>query len=104
MEITGELLVAIHSDGRQFVEFAKPPVPIVTAQTLRDTWQVHFGPRNKTYSGRGTPSARIVWLQLPECLAGKPALDSWEWHPLENGAWRLENKSTGESLEGYLKP
>src|SRR6266850_1177041 len=69
-EISGELILATHSDGRNFVQFTKTPLPFVVAQSTANTWQVLFVPNNRTYSGPGQPPVRLVWLQLPRCLLG----------------------------------
>jgi hypothetical protein len=101
-EISGELILATHTDGRNFVQFTKTPLPFVVAQSSTNTWQVLFVPNNKTYSGHGQPPARLVWLQLPRCLAGIAPPKPWSWQRLENHGWRLENRLSGELLEGYF--
>ena len=103
-EIAGELVVAMHPDGRSLVQFTKTPLPFVVAQATIDSWQVQFVPQNKVYSGRGQPPARLLWLHLPQCLRGVVPPGNLSWRRLENHGWRLENRSTGESLEGYLAP
>ena len=103
-EIAGDLMIATNPDGRSFVQFTKTPLPFVVAQSTPNTWQIQFVPNNKTYSGRGNPPVRLVWLYLPRCLAGQPPPKSWTWQHLDNNRWRLENRSTGEFLEGYLTP
>jgi hypothetical protein len=103
-EIAGELLVATNPDGRTFVQFTKTPIPFVVAQTTTNSWQIHFVPNNKTYSGHGRPPSQISWLHLVPSLAGVKLPKFWHWKQLENGNWRLENHYTGESLEGYLSP
>lgn len=103
-EIAGDLMIATNPNGRGFVQFTKTPLPFVVAQSTTDSWQIQFVPNNKTYSGRGNPPARLVWLYLPRCLAGLPPPKSWTWQRLDNNRWRLENRSTGEFLEGYLTP
>jgi len=50
-EIAGELVVAMHPDGRSLVQFTKTPLPFVVAQATIDSWQVQFVPQNKVYSG-----------------------------------------------------
>lgn len=103
-EIAGELILATNPDGRSFLQFTKTPLPFVVAQLTANSWQIHFVPENKTYSGRGAPPKQLMWLYLPRCLAGSPPPKSWSWNRLENNGWRLENPATGESLEGYLNP
>jgi hypothetical protein len=103
-EIAGEIIVATHPDGSSFVQFTKTPLPLVVAQSTSNSWQIHIVPVDKTYSGRGAPPSRLVWLHLPRCLAGLPPPRHWQWQPLENHGWRLSNERTGELLEGYLTP
>ncbi len=103
-EIAGELIVAENPDGRSFLQFTKTPLPFVVAQTTANSWQIQFVPENRTFSGRGKPPSRLIWLYLPRCLAGGQPPRSWTWQKLENDGWRLENRITGESLEGYLTP
>jgi hypothetical protein len=103
-EITGELLVATHPDGRSLVQFTKTPIPFIIAQTTSNAWQIHIVPSNQTHTGRGKPPVQILWLYLPRCLDGMPPPKFLAWHALPNDGWRLENHLTGESLEGYLNP
>ena len=42
-DLSGELLVATHADGSAVVQFAKPPVTLVTAQSTADSWAVPPG-------------------------------------------------------------
>jgi hypothetical protein len=103
-EIAGDLTLATNFDGRMFVGFSKNPVSLVIAQTTADSWQFEFVPREKIYSGKNPPPARLPWLLLPDCLRGNPPPKPWTWQPLPDNHWRLENSRTGESLEGYLDP
>ena len=102
--IAGDLLVATHPDGRSVVQFTKTPLPFLVAQRTADRWQAQIIPRNKTYSGRGAPPARLIWLHLPEALARGNAPDGFRFTTNTSGGWRFERRATGESLEGYLEP
>ncbi len=102
-EIAGELLVATRTNGQTFVQFAKSPFPIVTAQTMDHRWQADFPPQGKHYAGRGTPPHRVIWFQLPRMLRNEAPPKDWTWHHDEKG-WRLENRNAGESVEGYFNP
>ena len=102
-ELTGDLLVATHPDGRALVQFTKTPLPFIVAQATPDTWQIQFVPENKTYSGRGECPSRLIWLYLPKCLAGQ-AVKNLSFSRLPEGKWRLANPLTGEILEGFLTP
>ena len=101
-EISGELFVATHCNGRTFLQFTKTPLPLVVVQTTPNSWLIEFVAENKTYSGRGQPPPRLAWLQLPRCLAGAVPRAPWKWEALDGGRWRLESTATGEMLEGYL--
>ena len=101
-EMAGEILVATQPDGRAFVQFTKTPFPFVIAQTTTNSWQIESPVQNKRYSGPGRPPARLIWLHLPIALTGRPPPEPWSWRRLENNGWKLENRKTGESLEGYF--
>ena len=103
-EIAGELLIATHTDGRTFLQFTKTPLPFVVAQTTSNSWQIEFVAENRIYSGPGRPPARLSWLQAARCFAGFSPSLKWNWQSFEDGRWRLEHKSSGEWLEGYLDP
>jgi hypothetical protein len=103
--VAGDLLVAMHWNGRNVVQFIKPPLPFVAAQSDTNHWQVQFFAQNKTYSGTGRPPERIVWLQLPENLATfVAARRDTDWSITRNrgGTWQFTNHVSGESLDGFL--
>ncbi len=102
-EIAGEILVATAPENRAFVQFSKTPFPVVVAQTTTNAWQFELPTRNKRYSGRGAPPAGLIWFQLPRALSATPLPADWSWRGSATN-WRLENRSTGESLEGYFTP
>jgi len=102
--VAGELLVATKPDGRSVVQFTKTPFPFIVAQRTAEGWQAQIIPRNKTYSGRGKPPARLLWLHLPEALSHGSALNGFRFTTNAAGGWRFERSATGESLEGYLEP
>jgi hypothetical protein len=60
--------------------------------------------QGKRFSGRGNPPARLLWLQLPGCVAGQPPRKLWRWEKFSDDRWKLENSITGEILEGYFNP
>jgi hypothetical protein len=103
-EIAGELLVAISSDGRSFVQFTKVPLPLVQAQATSRFWQIEFAAEGKRHSGRGAPPSRLVWFQLVRALNGNEPAGGWRFAPKPDGHWHVEQLSTGEILEGYLAP
>lgn len=100
-EIAGEILVAQKSDGESFVQFTKTPFPIALAQNTTNAWRLEFPTEKKSYRFRGKPPDRVVWFQLTHALSGETLKQPWTWTGSPEN-WRLENKSTGETLEGYF--
>ena len=100
-EIAGDLLVAMHSDGRALVQFTKPPLPLVTAQKFTNGWQAQFFAQKRTYSGRGEPPDRILWLHLPDGLSGRHSSTNWLFTRAAEG-WHFESLTTDETLDGFL--
>jgi hypothetical protein len=103
-EVAGELLVALHADGRCFLQFAKTPYPVVSAQTGPEHWQIEFPPQKMAFAGGGLPPGRFGWLHLCRALAGEKLPREWSFQASPEGNWRLENARTGETLKGYLTP
>ena len=103
-ELAGEILYAQNPDGRTMIQFTKTPFPFVIAQTTPTSWQLEVPAQNKAYSAPGKPPARISWFHLPPALAGAPPPKPWIFRQPTNENWQLENKSTGELIEGYLAP
>lgn len=103
-DIAGELLVAMHPDGRSVVQFSKPPLPFVEAQRGTNSWRIRFFAQNKEYAGRGSPPGRIGWLQLPDGLAGRPMDPNWSLIPPrpDGTGLHFENLETKETLDGFL--
>ena len=103
--VAGDLLVAMHWNGRNVVQFTKPPLPLVAAQSDTNFWQIQYFAQKKKYSGRGQPPERILWLQLPENLATFVSArkdTDWSITRQSGGAWQLTNDLNGESLDGFL--
>ncbi len=105
-EIAGEILLATHPDGRAVVQFTKTPFPIVVAQSAPNRWEIQFVPEGRTFRGRGQPPSYFSWLQLPPALASHPLPKAFSFSPAGTDAspWRLENRGSGEWIEGYLSP
>jgi hypothetical protein len=103
-ELAGDLVLASHEDGRCFIQFAKTPMALVSAQTTRTNWLIQFPAGHMSFTGRRKPPTRFAWLYLHAALAGEqlPAALRFERKP--DGGWRLENVRSGETLEGFLAP
>lgn len=102
-ELAGELLFATRTNGDCFVQFDKVPFPLATAQIKDAEWHIRFGTGKYAWHGRGEPPGRFVWFQLPRALASQPLAKHWKCER-DGDSWRLENRRTGESLEGSLTP
>ena len=104
-EIAGELLVARSATGdRALVQFSKTPLPLLTAQTGADGWQIVFVPQARTFSDVGQPSTRLLWLHLANGLAGGRLPEPLQFSRSAAGDWQIENRRTGEMISGYLNP
>ena len=83
------------------LQFIKTPFPIVTAQASRAGWKISFS-GEREFSGRGKPPGRISWFQLHAALEGRELPPGWIFQRANKQNWRLENRGTGEFIEGYL--
>ncbi|HEV2452778.1 MAG TPA: hypothetical protein VGY98_00860 [Verrucomicrobiae bacterium] len=97
----GDIVFAT-DDGKAFVQFAKTPLTIVTAQVSPDHWLIRFPQLNEFWYGRQPAPSRTIWLYLPDALAGKPLPKPLHFENEPGGNWRLTNVKTGEILEGFL--
>jgi hypothetical protein len=100
--LAGDLLVARNEEGNVLVHFAKPPIPIFTAQTDGGRWHLDMVSRERSYGGRGRPPRRFVWFHLPRVLGGAPAPDPWRAERRSELEWHLENPRSGESIDLFL--
>jgi hypothetical protein len=103
-ELGGDLVVASNADGRCVAQFIKTPMVLVLAQTSRTNWLVEFPPRRMGFMGRGSPPKYFAWLYLNAALTGQALPPAFRFEQKPNGAWRLENTKSGESMEGFLGP
>jgi len=103
-ELAGELMAAARTNGDFFVQFAKPPFMLATAQTMEGRWQIEFGQAGRGWSGKGEPPSRFVWFELGRILKGRDSSRNWRRTGDLGGMWRLENLRTGETLEGRFFP
>ena len=96
--LAGDLIAARHTNGDILINFAKPPIPIFTARTAGDLWQLVFVEKGKSYAGRGFPPKRFVWFLLPDLLAGAAAPEGWEMMERSADRVSLSNRKTGEEI------
>ena len=103
-EIAGELLVATHRNGETLLQFTKTPLPFVVARTTTNRWHIEYVADHRDFSGCGEPPSRLGWLHLARCVAGAAPPSRWHWEKFPDHRWRLENRISGETLEGFLTP
>jgi hypothetical protein len=101
-EIGGEVLFAKHPDGRTVLQFSKNPIPIVNVQTSNTLWQVEFIPERRKFSGKGSPTPRLMWVHLARAFAGEKPRDPMKFESSPN-EFTFENKSSGEKISGFLQ-
>ena len=103
-ELAGELVIGSRGDEDRLVEFIKTPFPLVVAKSAFAGWELKFGADGPRFSGRGAAPDRWIWFHLRDCLeARRSPPPGWTLTAQPQGRWRFENRSSGESLEGYLK-
>lgn len=104
-EIAGELVLALRDNDETMVQFMKTPFPLVNSWSVSGAWHVEFVPEHRRFNGSGERPSRFIWPSLANCLVQhQPPPPGWEMDWDNAGHWRLENRRTGESLEGYLNP
>lgn len=101
-EIVGDVVLSTHSSGAAQVQFSKT-LPIATGRLSAEGWSIDFPPQNKSYSGRGNPPKRLVWLQMLRALEGVKAPERWKViHPSKDFI-ALEDPESGERLEVHFQ-
>ena len=101
-EIAGEILFATHGQDRTMLQMTKTPLPFVTVQTRGEEWEIEFVPQQRTFSGRGTPTTRLLWIHLARALNGTKPPAPLEFKQTEPHGFMLENPKTGEMISGFL--
>jgi hypothetical protein len=102
--VAGELLVATRAGETCFVQFAKPPFTLATAQREAEGWSLEIPSPGRRQSGRRPAPKEVVWFALVAALRGEPPGDGWAYEELPQGNWRLTHATSGEQVEGYLEP
>ena len=103
-EIAGEVLIARRGERESFVQFSKTPFPVLVAQTAPARWEMTFIPEQRTFGGGGRPWPRFSWLYLAPALQGEKLPEKLRFNLVGADGWRLENRSTGEVIEGSFLP
>ena len=102
-KVAGELVVARHDSGDVLVSFAKPPLPIFTAQTADAVWRLDLAGQ-KSYGGSGRPPGRFVWFSLPGILEGQAAPKKWTVERPYPDEVVLRKTGGGETIRVVLDP
>lgn len=101
--LAGKLLVALHTDGRNVVQFQPASGGMISAQFSTNFWQIQTPGESRIRTGRGKVPQSSIWLQLPEGLLGNSAEDTeWMMRRERGKPWRFYHDASGESLEGTL--
>ncbi len=102
--LAGDILAAKHLNGDVYVSFTKTPIPIFTAQTTGERWRIDFVERDRSYAGKGKPTARFIWFQLPGILAGEAAPPDWVLEAQAPDEILLTRPDSAESIRLVLDP
>lgn len=100
--IAGEIVLARHNNGDVLISFAKPPLPIFTAQTSGKRWKIDFIHTQRTHSGTGGPPSRFIWFQIPSLLQDATAPKGWRVLAVDDPIWELQNPDSGEHIRLVL--
>ena len=100
--IAGEIMLARHQNGDVLISFAKPPVPIFTAQTHGKRWKIDLIYSQRSHSGTGSPPSRFVWFQIPALLQTGTEPNGWQVEKVDKDIWLLQNPDSGESIRLVL--
>ena len=98
-----DLQVWNRADGECLLDVSKAGLSFVLAHVTADTWRIEAA-TGERHAARGTPPARVAWLQLARALVGQAPAAPWQFERLGPDAWRLTHPRTGERLVGSLTP
>ncbi len=102
-DVVIDLQVWDRADGECVLDVSKAGLSFVLAHITADTWRIEAA-TGERHAARGTPPARVAWLQLARALAGRPPAAPWEFERVGPDAWRLTHPRTGERFVGSLTP
>ncbi len=100
--IAGEIVLARHQNSDVLISFAKPPVPIFTAQTYGKRWTIDLIHNQRSHSGTNGPPARFVWFQIPALIQDSTMPKGWQVDAEDDSIWQLRNPDSGESIRVVL--
>ncbi len=102
-DVVIDLQVWNRAHGECLLDVSKASLSFVLAHITADQWRIEAA-SGQRHSARGTPPARVGWLQLAHALSGQPPAAPWQFERRDSGAWRLTNPQTGERFDGSLTP
>ncbi|MEN9575230.1 MAG: hypothetical protein RL514_3085 [Verrucomicrobiota bacterium] len=102
-DVVIDLQVWNRADGECVLDVSKAGLSFVLAHVTAGTWRIEAA-AGQRHSDRGTPPARVGWLQLARALSGQVSATPWQFERRDSGAWRLTNPQTGERFDGSLTP
>ena len=100
--IAGDIVLASHDNGDVLISFAKPPVPIFTAQTAGKVWRIDHAHVQRSHTGSGQPPTRFVWFQIPAMLQDSIVPKGWRMLATADSVWELDNPDSGEHIRLVL--
>ena len=102
-DVVIDLQVWNRTGGECVLDVSKAGLSFVLAHITPGTWRIEAA-TGQRHSARGTPPARVGWLQLARALSGQAPTAPWQFERRDHGAWRLTNPQTGERFDGSLTP
>ena len=102
-DVVIDMQVWNRADGECVLDVSKAGLSFVLAHLTADRWRIEVA-SGQHHSARGTPPARVGWLQLARALSGQTPVAPWQFERRDSGAWRLTNPQTGERFDGSLTP
>lgn len=101
--ISGDLVAAIHEDGRVFINLGNAAVSFFTAQADASGWAIRFVDSRSDRAGRGAPPGRFVWFSLPGVLdQSGPVPAGWTVERDADYEVTLSSKAAGERIHVIL--
>ena len=99
-EVPGEVLVAVHVDGRRFVQFSRQGLPLVQARQVDGRWSLRSPLRPGVHGGPGRGTRRVPWFVVDRLPPTPGERRGWVVEALPDGRWRVRQRRAGQMLEG----